>query len=591
MGTCDSCEDVKPNSSQDWTKFTTEQPTEIAPVVLPRPERFDWRAAWAQFAAPVVRLQDARDAPAPGAGLAGLSEALTTSDAFRDITGLAGNQENAIRTYLSNQENAKAFAEMAKSMAMQQHNSENADSIKQSIQSAHESGAIDEDQFRRLTQDHLGQLIDGGTRSDREARQEEAQAPSLASAARERIERGDPVRATRTETTDSVTETVDTTDAVSSGELTPVHYDVPLIPQPNKTSCWAAAMAMVESFRRSEESRVEHRRTTVRARGPARLFARAVLHLGSARHGPRRLADAGSTGARHERTANREEWHRWLSDYGPLYVTVDGEPTHAVVVRGMRGDGTSGGSEVDVLNPWDTNVTFDADPTEFHPANNGRQQTYSVDDLNRRITTGQLTVHEFYGRWKVLYMPALAPVLASGTPSAGAGRGIPLQVVNLFYEFDDKIDYEVSLISAVYSQDALFSGRSRRRLPEAVPDGDYTVIVTPSSSGVVPADWSGFNPVGNPDRVFLEARASISVRGGRVTDVRENTTAEVVNGGLVDELPADLGKGGPSATPQQRDNAAVARRDPPHRKRPRPAAALHRLRERNRRCPLRHHPR
>ena len=55
---------------------------------------------------------------------------------FKDITGLDANQPNVIRTYLSNQENAKAFAEMAKEMAMQSHNTQNSGKIMDSINAA-----------------------------------------------------------------------------------------------------------------------------------------------------------------------------------------------------------------------------------------------------------------------------------------------------------------------------------------------------------------------------------------------------------------------------------------------------------------------
>jgi len=58
---------------------------------------------------------------------------LGKSGVFNDITGLQGNQENAIRTYLSNQENVKALAEMAKTMAMQQHNTQNSDTITRGV--------------------------------------------------------------------------------------------------------------------------------------------------------------------------------------------------------------------------------------------------------------------------------------------------------------------------------------------------------------------------------------------------------------------------------------------------------------------------
>jgi hypothetical protein len=199
MGQCDACENVKEGSSQDWDRFRTEEPTAISPVVTPTPTRTDWRAIWAQFAQPLIALQTAREAPAPGAGLQGLSEALANAEAFRDVTGLAGNQENVIRTYLSNQENARAFAEMAKTMAMQEHNSENSRSIMESLDNAREQGAISEGDYSELVQDHLGQQIDGGTRRQTEERRESGREPSLTNAAIDAVEEGQDVTAQRTQ--------------------------------------------------------------------------------------------------------------------------------------------------------------------------------------------------------------------------------------------------------------------------------------------------------------------------------------------------------------------------------------------------------
>lgn len=99
MGRCESCEKVMPDTSQDWTKFTADEPTPIASVEAPVPTPTDWRAAFKDFAAPMINIQNAPSAPDPGAGLAGINKLLGKSDALRDVTGLAANQQNAMATY------------------------------------------------------------------------------------------------------------------------------------------------------------------------------------------------------------------------------------------------------------------------------------------------------------------------------------------------------------------------------------------------------------------------------------------------------------------------------------------------------------
>lgn len=88
MGTCDSCEKVKPDSAQDWTKFTTDEPTPIAQVQPPVPAVTDYKAAFQQLANPLVAIQNAPAAPDPGTGLAASTDLLAKSGLFKDITGL-----------------------------------------------------------------------------------------------------------------------------------------------------------------------------------------------------------------------------------------------------------------------------------------------------------------------------------------------------------------------------------------------------------------------------------------------------------------------------------------------------------------------
>ncbi|KAL8923488.1 MAG: hypothetical protein Q9208_004616 [Pyrenodesmia sp. 3 TL-2023] len=104
MGQCDACEKIKPDSSQDWTKFTSDKPTAINAVAPPVPTNTSYQPTVKDFAAPIVNLQNAPAMPDPGAGLKGVTELLSKADIFNDVTGLSKNQANAIKTFLSNQE-------------------------------------------------------------------------------------------------------------------------------------------------------------------------------------------------------------------------------------------------------------------------------------------------------------------------------------------------------------------------------------------------------------------------------------------------------------------------------------------------------
>ncbi len=166
---CNACEKIEADRVQDWTKFpNTDEPTPFAPVTVPTPTVTDWKAAFKEFAPPMVNIQNAPTSPAPGAGLTGLSELLGKAGIFKDVTGLDATQQAALKTYLSNQDNAKAFAEMAKELAMQEHNTQHSDKIMDSLKSAKDRGAIDQEQYGSLTKQHLQSQVDGGASQNKQ---------------------------------------------------------------------------------------------------------------------------------------------------------------------------------------------------------------------------------------------------------------------------------------------------------------------------------------------------------------------------------------------------------------------------------------
>ncbi|TDH23984.1 DUF2272 domain-containing protein [Segetibacter sp. 3557_3] len=218
QGSCDACEMVKENSSQDWDKFRTEEPTPISPVVTPTPTITEYKPQYKDFAPPMVNIQNAPETPAPAAGLSQLAELLGKSEAFRDITGLQGNQRNVMETYLSNQANAKAFAEMAKSLATQQHNTTNSEDLSRRMQEARQRDAISEEDYQDLTRQHLQQQIDGGESLRERARTErESSQPSLMPTAAEAASQGQTVHAERT-TADGTNESVSISGDTTEGQ-------------------------------------------------------------------------------------------------------------------------------------------------------------------------------------------------------------------------------------------------------------------------------------------------------------------------------------------------------------------------------------
>lgn len=233
QGACDACEKIKENSAQDWTKFTADEPTPFTPVTPPVPTITDWKAAFKDFAPPLINIQNAPALPDPGAGLAGLTELLGKAGIFKDITGLDANQQNVIKTFLSNQENAKAFAEMAKGMATQGHNTQNSDKIMDTLKTAKDTGAINQDDYGKLVKEHIQKQIDGGDTPQSEDAKNKS---SLSKAAVDAAAKGQDVKATKTDNSTGLAETLEVsgkpTATTPDGNQDVLIVKI-LIPQPN----------------------------------------------------------------------------------------------------------------------------------------------------------------------------------------------------------------------------------------------------------------------------------------------------------------------------------------------------------------------
>ena len=181
-------------------------------------------------------------------------------------------------------------------------------------------------------------------------------------------------------------------------DYTAYHYDVELIPQPDKLSCWAGSMAMLVSFRKSTSVTPESLAQTV-GRSLRMSYGWDELEAVKDYYGFQDIPLPSNASL----YPPPEQWADWLGRYGPLWITVIGAPSHAIVVRGLQGDLTPDGTTVEVLNPWDINIAFSADPVDFDPPNNGL--SYSLSFAAFAVQFGLLGLDN-YGNWRVLYLPA-----------------------------------------------------------------------------------------------------------------------------------------------------------------------------------------
>jgi hypothetical protein len=124
-----------------------------------------------------------------------------------------------------------------------------------------------------------------------------------------------------------------------------VHYDLPLITQPDGMTCWAAALAMIQSYRDQASYGVDdfagpppHRWMTWSQIEPI------ALNLGFTEIASADLTTAG--------------WRDLLAAHGPLWIVVksavSNASSHAVVLVGISGDGSPEGTQMTSNNPAGT---------------------------------------------------------------------------------------------------------------------------------------------------------------------------------------------------------------------------------------------
>lgn len=351
QGACNACEKIQSDRVQDWNRFpNTDEPTPIGVVTPPTPQITDWKAAFKDLATPIVNIQNAPATPAPGEGLTGLSELLGKAGIFKDITGLDGNQQNAIKTYLSNQENAKAFADMAKGMAMQAHNTEHSDKIMDSLNAAKSSGALSQDDYGKLVKAHMQQQIDGGDSIKAEADKEKSSKPTLTDAAVKAASKGKEVKAQKTDA-DGNTESVEIKSGSGDNVLAEVVGVVPAIKQPNDMACWAASATMMMSWKKKQVLTI----TGVLASAGAVYVDKFNGEKGLT--ASEKDAFIAALGLVAEAPANYplQQYIDWVKTFGPLWITTDSNQAagqfaaHARILIKVTGSGDADGTGTDFV--------------------------------------------------------------------------------------------------------------------------------------------------------------------------------------------------------------------------------------------------
>jgi Papain-like cysteine protease AvrRpt2 len=343
MGACNSCEPKDETRFWRWEEAPCpDEPPRIQDVSTESRATPEPNLTPTPFPTPIVRIQNAPDLPAP-TSLAAAMRLIGTPNLFRDITGLDLNQQNAAQAFQSALDTAQFFGGRAADLAQQKFLNTDMDRTIKAISDAKQKGLIDNEAAQRLTSQALL-----GSVGDRQAEQ----TPPTANPAVQRF----IDRASSSASSELNVSRPEGSVVVKSGDAgqrveRKVDPVVPFIPQPSALTCWAAAAGMMYSWRHGESAPLSDLVTRIGPTWQAMFESKEAIPDSQI---PGLMEDLGLVAEAPASYLPRGIER--LLETGPLWVVADEDladnnMTHAEVVTGIVGDGTSQGTKVLVNDP------------------------------------------------------------------------------------------------------------------------------------------------------------------------------------------------------------------------------------------------
>ncbi|MEN1783496.1 MAG: M12 family metallopeptidase [Bacteroidota bacterium] len=165
-----------------------------------------------------------------------------------------------------------------------------------------------------------------------------------------------------------------------------ITYNVNLVPQTSRLSCWAAAAAMIVGWR--ENLSMNPRDIAGGEGGWGEFFYNNSLP-------PDNLEMFSIWGLQYEHGQSYTvEGFAQVLAQGPLWAATEvNNGAHVVVVSAMRGDGTPGGTILTIQDPWEEGMTT------FRSSNSGSTYTRTYEEFMRdqnALATRELSEPEAY---------------------------------------------------------------------------------------------------------------------------------------------------------------------------------------------------
>ncbi len=251
MGRCNSCETIDDTRFWRWEEEPIpDRPTAIGALSTGSRRQAPPSLASDAFPDALVRLRQVPKAPDP-TGLDAAVQALGTNNVFKDLTGLALNQQNAAQALKSSLKASQEFASRAATLAQQRFQGRELDRNLDAIKSARDKGLTDGPSAQRLTEDLFSRAI--GEKGSN------AESPTKSRAVQRAIDRAtEAKRGSVRVTGPQGSVELETKNRVGEKALE-VEIDPPISPLKQRSIrvCWATAGAMMRSWQLRTSQSVE----------------------------------------------------------------------------------------------------------------------------------------------------------------------------------------------------------------------------------------------------------------------------------------------------------------------------------------------
>ncbi len=162
MGKCNSCEKKEEDRFWRWEESPIpDSPTGIQQISTDSRRSEPLDTSPTPLSTPIVNIQNSPSAPDP-TGLASLAQLLANPN-FENITGLDGNQRNALQGLMSSYDTTKAFGQMASGLAGQGLQAGMTMAKLDAIKEAKQYGNISEDKAQEYSEKAIEESFDDGS--------------------------------------------------------------------------------------------------------------------------------------------------------------------------------------------------------------------------------------------------------------------------------------------------------------------------------------------------------------------------------------------------------------------------------------------